>query len=98
MYLDIFKTKSDKENLKSLQVTTAILSAVIVATIAFSEFTNILSRGLERAVVALLGFWILCLSMQSYLQKQSLALKIIAYAVFLTIYSFVILVYFSLKY
>lgn len=98
MYLDIFKTKSDKENLKSLQITIVLLSAIIMVTILISEATSWLSRGTERAIVMLMGFWIFCSSFQKYLQRLPNVLRLVIFLTLLVIYWMGIFVYFTLKY
>ncbi len=98
MYLDIFKPKSDKENLKTLQGYAIILSVIIMGTIVISEATPWISRGTERAIVMMMGFWMFCAAFQRYLQKQPYVLRLIVFFVLVLIYWAGIYLYFTLKY
>jgi hypothetical protein len=98
MYLDIFRPKSDKENLKSLQGYTIILSVIIMGTIVISEATTWISRGTERAIVMMMGFWMFCSAFQRFLQKQPNVVKLAVFLILLIVYWMGIFVYFTLKY
>ncbi len=98
MYLDIFKEKSDKENLKSLQGFIIILSVIIMGTVVISEATAWISRGTERAIVMMMGFWIYCAAFQRFLQKQPYVLRLIVFFILVLIYWAGIYLYFTLKY
>jgi hypothetical protein len=98
MYLDIFKEKSQEENFRGLQAYVLILSSIIMSTVIISEFADMSSPGITKAITMMVGFWLFCSAFQNHLQKITYPARIIIYLLLLVIQWFVIFIYFVEKY
>jgi hypothetical protein len=94
MYLDIWQTKSQTDNLKSVQAFTWILAAVILVLGLLAEI-SVIPLGEAYGVTIMMAFWLLCVPFQPLLQRLQFGLRLVVFLALASIFWFGIFGHFT---
>jgi hypothetical protein len=97
MYLDIWQTKTETDNLKSVQALTWILAAVILVLCILAE-KSVIPLGTAHAIIMMMAFWLLCVPVQPLLQKKRFGFRLAIFFGLAAIYWFGIFGHFTHRY